>query len=83
MKKISIFCASVLLISCEAMAQRQDKIAVKPIIEKGSKGDLIIGNKHKQQQLRKSPEILAQPDSLRNQKVGNNKNGKKQRSSHK
>jgi hypothetical protein len=71
MKKISILWAGVLLINCVAMAQKRDTIAVKSLIDKGSKGDLIIGNRNKQQQLRKSLEILAEADSLYNKKSEN------------
>ena len=77
MKKISILWASILLISCHAMAQKQDTIPVKPLVEKGAKGDLIIGNKNRQQQLNKSPEQLLQTDSLRKRHACKGKKCKK------
>ena len=78
MKKMSCIWVGALLIGCHAMAQKHDTIPVKPLIEKGSKGDLIIGNKNKQQQLGKSVQVLSQTDSLHKRKGCKLKNCKKQ-----
>lgn len=45
-------------------AQSIDTLSAKRVIEKGSKGDIIIGEKNKKDQLKDTPVLLHQTDSV-------------------
>jgi len=45
-------------------AQSKDTIGTKKIIDKGSKGDIILGEQNKKDQLKKSPVLLKPGDSF-------------------
>ena len=41
-----------------------DTLSAKQVIEKGSKGDIILGEKNKKDQLKDTPVLLHQKDSV-------------------
>ena len=45
-------------------AQSIDTLSAKRVIEKGSKGDIIIGEKNKKDQIKDTPVLLHQTDSV-------------------
>jgi hypothetical protein len=45
-------------------AQSIDTLRAKQIIEKGSNGDIILGEKNKKDQLKATPVLLHQKDSV-------------------
>jgi hypothetical protein len=49
--------------NCSLYAQSRDTITAQKIIDKGSKGDIILGEKHKKDQLKDSPVLLHSKDS--------------------
>ena len=67
-KNIFIF-SFVLLTSYDAMAQKQDPIPVRSLVEKGAQGDIILGKEHKKDQLSTRPQILPAGDSSRKKKL--------------
>jgi len=56
------------LTSTSLMAQSKNNPAARSLVEKGTMGDLIIGNKIKKDQLKVSPEVLQQPGPARKKK---------------
>ena len=63
MKKNSFIFSFVLLISCDMMAQKQDLIPARSLVEKGEQGDIILGKESKKSQLSFTPRILEAADS--------------------
>lgn len=59
---IPVFIA--LLVSANIMAQQKDSLPAKPVIEKGTKGDIIVGKKIKQKHLTDRPELLQKTDTV-------------------
>lgn len=57
------------LFNCSLDAQSIDTLSAKRVIEKGSKGDIIIGEKNKKDQLKDTPVLLHQTDSVCRQDV--------------
>jgi len=69
MKKIyPALLLSACLASTGLMAQSKNAPGARSLIEKGTKGDFIIGNKIKKDQLKVSPEVLQQPGPARKKK---------------
>lgn len=56
--------AMLLLINCSLNAQSKDTLSAKQLIEKGSKGDIILGEKNKKEQLKNAPVLLQLKDSV-------------------
>jgi len=54
MKKNSFIFSFVLLISCDMMAQKQDLITARPLVQKGEQGDIILGKERKKSRRRKT-----------------------------
>ena len=54
----------LVLFNCSLEAQSSDTLSAKRIVEKGSKGDIILGEKNKKDQLKKTPLSLHQKDSV-------------------
>ena len=54
----------LLLLNCSLNAQSTDTLPAQQIIEKGSKGDIILGEKNKKDQLKDTPVLLHQKDSV-------------------
>ena len=52
------------LFNCSLDAQSIDTLSAKRVIEKGSKGDIILGEKNKKDQLKDTPVLLHQTDSV-------------------
>lgn len=52
------------LFNCSLDAQSIDTLSAKRVIEKGSKGDIILGEKNKKDQLKDTPVLLYQTDSV-------------------
>ena len=61
--KIISFPIFLLLINCSLDAQSPDTLSAKQVIEKGTKGDIILGEKNKKDQLKDIPVLLHQKDS--------------------
>lgn len=58
MNKIILFC--ILLVFpffCSLLAQNPDTIPVRQIVEDGTKGDIILGNEYKKNQLIVDPQL--------------------------
>ena len=53
-----------LVLNCSLGAQTTDTSSAKQIFEKGSKGDIILGEKNKKNQLKDTPVLLNQKDSV-------------------
>jgi len=71
MKKNHFICFfTVLLISGNMIAQSKDSVPAGPLIEKGTKGDLILGKENKKKQLNASPQLLLANDSIRKKETG-------------
>lgn len=65
MKSIKFICFPILLlINCSLFAQSIDTLSAKQAIEKGSKGDIILGEKNKKDQIKDTPVLLHQKDSV-------------------
>ena len=66
MRKIKFICFfNFLFITAGFLhAQSRDTITTKKIIDKGSKGDIILGEKHKKDQLDEAPVLLHPQDSI-------------------
>jgi len=73
MKKNSFIFSFVLLISCDMMAQKQDFIPARSLVEKGALGDIILGKKRKKSQLSFTPQILEAADSSSKNEVHSKK----------
>ena len=54
----------LLLINCSLDAQSIDTLSAKQVIEKGSKGDIILGEENKKDQLKDTPVLLHQKDPV-------------------
>jgi hypothetical protein len=54
----------ILLINHSLNAQSTDTLSARHLIEKGSKGDIIVGEKNKKDQIKDSPVLLHQKDSV-------------------
>jgi len=52
------------LFNCSLDAQSTDTLSAQQAIEKGSKGDIILGEKNKKNQLKDTPVLLHQKDSV-------------------
>jgi len=52
------------LFNCSLNAQSTDTLSARQIIEKGSKGDIILGEKNKKDQLKDTPVLLHEKDSV-------------------
>lgn len=63
LKSIS-FPVFLILFNCSLHAQSIDTQSAKQVIEKGSKGDIILGEKNKKDQLKATPVLLNQKDSV-------------------
>jgi hypothetical protein len=64
MKKNIFIFSVVSLVSCAAMAQKQDSIPVRSLAEKAAQGDIILGQESKKQQLQAAPPMLNAVDSF-------------------
>lgn len=53
----------LILLNCSVDAQSIDTLSARQVIEKGSKGDIILGEKNKKAQLKETPVLLNQRDS--------------------
>lgn len=61
------------------MAQKQDSIPARSLAEKGSQGDVLLGNEHKKAQLSTAPQMLSAADSSQKKDI----HSKKKRNRHK
>jgi hypothetical protein len=50
--------------NCSLHAQSKDSITAQKIIDRGSKGDIILGEKNKKNQLNSTPIVLHPGDSI-------------------
>jgi hypothetical protein len=67
------------MMNCSLSAQSKDTITTQKIIDKGSKGDIILGEKNKKDQLNGTPVSLHAKDSVcRNDARSSKKLRKKQ-----
>ena len=66
MNGLKYICCSVFLfmMNCSLSGQSKDTIAAQKIIDKGSKGDIILGEKNKKDQLNSPPVSLHAKDSV-------------------
>ena len=64
MKKVSVILIFLFMISGTIMAQNKDSIVSKKIVEKGAKGDIILGKQNKKKQLTAAPTVLKKQHSL-------------------
>ena len=62
--KFISFAIFLFLLNCSVNAQSPDTLSARQVIEKGSKGDIILGEKNKKDQLKDSPVLLHQKDSV-------------------
>jgi len=62
--KFISFSIFLFLFNYSVDAQSIDTLSAKRVIEKGSKGDIIIGEKNKKDQLKDTPVLLHQTDSV-------------------
>jgi len=60
MKKINLIFIFLFLTSGTLMAQIKDSPSAKGVVEKGTKGDIILGKDTKKKQLMASPQVLKQ-----------------------
>lgn len=68
--KSTIFIFSFgLLVTCDSMAQKQDSIPARSLIEKGTQGDIILGQEGKKRQLSAKPAMLNPADSSQKKKI--------------
>ena len=54
----------LLIMNCSLSGQSRDTITAQKIIDKGSKGDIILGEKNKKEQLNNPPVSLHAKDSV-------------------
>ena len=52
------------MMNCSLHAQSKDSITAQKIIDKGSKGDIILGEKNKKDQINNTPVVLHPGDSI-------------------
>ena len=66
MSSIKFICCPVFLfiMNCSLHAQSKDTIVTQKIIDKGSKGDIILGEKNKKDQLTNTPVLLHPGDTI-------------------
>jgi hypothetical protein len=66
MKTVKFACCTIFLfiMNCSLYAQSKGTITAKKIIEKGSEGDITLGQKNKKDQLNNPPIILHQRDLI-------------------
>lgn len=66
MRNIKFICFMSFLFSMNVSlhAQSKDTIAAQKIIDKGTKGDIILGEKNKKDQLNNTPVLLHPKDSI-------------------
>jgi len=65
MKKIRfVTFLSFFLICGTLLSQSTDTISAKKAVEKGTKGDIILGKENKQKQLSANPQMLQPQDSI-------------------
>jgi len=62
--KFISFPVFLILLNCSLDAQSTDTSSAKQVIENGSTGDIILGEKHKKDQLKDTPVLLHQKDSV-------------------
>lgn len=62
--KFISFPVFLILLNCSLHAQSIDTLSAKQVIEKGSKGDIILGEKIKKDQIKATPLSLHQKDSV-------------------
>ena len=63
MKRNIFIFSFFLLVSCRIIAQKQDSIPVRPLVEKGAQGDVLVGNENKKARLSAVPQMLNAIDS--------------------
>ena len=63
----------VLIVCSTAIAQKQDSVAVKSLVEKGSQGDILLGNENKKGQLSAAPQMLNITDSSQKKNIHSKK----------
>jgi len=76
MKKDIFISSFIFLVSCDSMAQNQDSIPVKSLVEKGARGDIILGKENQKNQLVATPEML-KADSSQKKEIHSKKKGAK------
>ena len=62
--KFISFLTLPLLLNCSLNAQSIDTLSAKQVIEKASKGDIILGEKNKKDQIKDIPVLLHLKDSV-------------------
>ena len=77
MKKDILISSFVLVVCSVGMAQKQDSVAVKSLVEKGSQGDILLGNENKKNQLSGAPQILNITDSSQKKDIHSKKKKQK------
>jgi len=65
MRSIKFISFSILLlINCSLNAQSKDTLSAKQVIDNGSKGDIILGEKNNKDQIQDTPVLLHQKDPV-------------------
>jgi len=64
MKKINLIFIFLFITSGTLMAQSKDSASAKKVVEKGAKGDIILGKQNKKKQLTAAPTVLKKQHSL-------------------
>ena len=66
MSSIRISCCAIFLfiMNCTLLAQSKDTMTAQKIIDKGSKGDIILGVRNKKDQLNHPPVLLHPKDTI-------------------
>lgn len=59
------------------LAQQKDTATAKHVIEKGTKGDIILGKEIQKQQLEKAPQMLEMNQPVKKQSATSNSKKKK------
>ena len=69
---MNLICANILIAACiagmQASTQAVPPPSVKPLVERGEKGDRMLAEKIKKAQLRSAPQYLLQPGPARKRK---------------
>ena len=76
MKKNILIFSVISLVTCEAIAQRQDPVRVRSLAEKAAQGDVILGQENKKKQLSAEPPILNAADSFQRKESHSKANSK-------
>lgn len=79
MKRNIFIFSFFLLVSCRIIAQKQDSIPVRPLVEKGSQGDVLLGNENKKARLSAVPQMLNAVDPSQEKAI----HSKKKKTKHK